>query len=196
MQLRDQPRSTRDSQRSRVYAAETMWHQNHGTGEPLPTVRDVERFVKRVLTAKRVLKRWPFMHRREVDVGDGRGRRSSCASGDTMITIVRGHRNEAVVLHELAHIIHYRGSKHYVTHEYGMQPPTPAEDPLWHQPHGYQFCRIYLDLVLLYMGKPAADGLKAAYKAGRARYKAKRKMSPEQKLVLANRLRRLRGLPI
>lgn len=192
MQLREQRRSTRDSQRQRVYNAETMWRANHGTGEPLETVKDVERFTRRVLSAKRVLKRWPFMHERAVEVRDGRRRSSSCAEGDGMIRIIRNHRNAAVVLHELAHIIHYRGSKWYVTQEYGMRPPAPDEDPLWHQPHGYQFCRIFLDLVLLYMGKPAADGLKAAFKAQRVRYKAKRRMSPEQRAAAGERLKRVR----
>jgi putative metallohydrolase (TIGR04338 family) len=196
MQQRDQHRRVRDSQRQRVYDAETVWRQTVGTGEPLPTVPDVERFVRRVLTAKRVLRRWPFMQGHSVEVHSGAGCRSAIAEGDWRIKIPLWARNEAVVLHELAHVIHKRGMYEHITRQYGMRPPTKEEDPLWHQGHGYQFCRIFLDLVLLYMGKPAADQLKAAFKAGRVRYKAPRRLSPEQRLALANRLRRLRGEPI
>ena len=196
MQLRNQARgTTRDVQRKRVYDAEREFRTWHGEGAPLPTVADVERFVRRVFSAKRVLRRWPFLQDHAIEVHCGAGCRNALAFDDQMIKIPLWARTEFTVLHELAHIIHKRGAKVSVTRQYGIRPPSLDEDRAWYQGHGYQFCRIFLDLVKLYMGGDMERALKRRFKMYRVRYKAPRKLSPEQRLALANRLRRLRGEP-
>lgn len=161
----------RDTQRQKHYDAEreALW----SISTPLPTVADVERYCRKTLARKRVIARWPQCGSM-VDVGDGRGRRKACAIGTREIRIPLWARNDAVVLHELAHII--------VNRQWRGQ--TLAS-------HGWQFASVFLDLVWLCMGAEARDALKAAYKKHGVRHKApraKRVMSPEQKAALVARL--------
>jgi putative metallohydrolase (TIGR04338 family) len=188
--------SVRDSQRSKVYAAERLIRDAH-MGERLHSVQDVERFTRRVFASKRVLKRWPWLDGHSVEVHDGGGMRSAYAYNAYKIAIPLWARNAFVVLHELAHIIHRAGGREcwqtpHKVQQHGIAMPSHTEDPLWHQAHGYAFCRIHLDLVLLFIGREAHDALKASYKTQRVRYKAKRKMSPEARAAAAARLKKLR----
>lgn len=73
-----------------------------------------------------------------------------------------------VVLHELAHIIHNRLGSSWGRGERKAELSGGAS-------HGWQFAAIFLDLVHFIIGKEAADQLKAAYKAARVRFRAKRK---------------------
>ena len=81
-------------------------------------------------------------------------------------------RNEAIVLHELAHTICQREHSDATG-------------------HGWQYCAIYLTLTLHAMGREAHDVLKAAFKENRVRYTAPRKrkpMDPARKAELVARL--------
>lgn len=160
----------RDTQRKRVYKSDNALI---AIAAKLPEVKDMERFVKRVLGMKRVQDAFPrarlstWLPR----VEDGRGRRAAggCAH---YITMPLWSRNEAVVLHELAHTINAR-----------VNNDTAG--------HGWQFCSIYLTLTLHAMGREAHDALKAAFKANRVRYtapRAKRQLTDEQRQALADRL--------
>lgn len=202
MQTREQEVKIRDNQRQRVYDAEDMWRCgfdgfepfNEETNPRFESLDDIARFYSRVLKAKRVLKRWPFLYRvarlPTVEAANG------CAAyGWRRVTFnIRG-RNLKTVLHELAHVIHDYGQEECLLRDQGLRAPSKTEDPRWHEGHGYQFCRIYLDLVLLYMGREAMLGLKAAFKKHRVRYKAPRKMSLEQRAAAAERLRQYRAPP-
>lgn len=200
MQTSDQHVKIRDNQRQRVYRAERDW--KHGvdgfapfdetTSPGFNSLVEIARFYGRVLTAKRVLKRWPFLHRVPVPRIEP-GCSGAVAYGFSRVTFNISSRTLWVALHELAHVIHDFGAEIHLTAAHGMRPPTKTEDPRWHEGHGYQFCRIYLDLVLLYMGRDRMLALKAAFKKHRVRYKAARKMSPEQRLKAAERLRRYRA---
>ena len=160
----------RDTQRSRVYKSDTALVK---IAKPLATVPEVERFVKRVLGMKRVADAFPRsrLPRWLPEVRDGRGRRKAggCAS---YITMPLWSRNEAIVLHELAHTICQREHNDATG-------------------HGWQYCAIYLTLTLHAMGREAHDVLKAAFKENRVRYTAPRKrkpMDPARKAELVARL--------
>lgn len=167
-------RRERDSQRKRVYRSDTALRL---FAKPLPSVGDIEAFVAKVFASKRVRASWPRSTWITPDVYDGRGRRRAggCAF---FITMPRWSRNEGIVLHELAHTICQR--------EHGTMIAG----------HGWQFCAIYLKLVLYLLGREAHDALKAAFKANRVRFTAprpRRALTPEQRAVLANRLEAVRA---
>lgn len=163
----------RDTQRARVYKCDRVLME---TAAALPSVRDVERFVKKTFASKRVREAFPKAMRPTLPtVGDGRGRRAACG-GPGGIKIPTWARNEAVVLHELAHTICLR------------QGGREAF-------HGWQFCAVYLKLVLYLMGREAHNTLKAAFKANRVRFTEPRKrqpLSPEQAAALTERLAQYR----
>jgi len=199
MQLREQQVKIRDNQRQRVYDAESTWRCGFDGFEPFTdltnprfeSLDEIERFYKRVLTAKRVLKRWPFLYKvavlPKVEAANG------CAAyGWRRVTFDIQGRNLKTALHELAHVIHDYGQEQCLLRDHGLKAPSKLENPRWYEGHGYQFCRIYLDLVLLYMGREKMLGLKAAFKKHRVRYKAPRKMSPEQRAAVVSRLAKLR----
>lgn len=163
----------RDSQRSKVYKAERAIWQAHR--QPLPTVRDVERYVKRMFTMLRVRDAYPVATdtwQQLPEVRDGRGCRSA-RGGRNRITIPLWARDTFVVTHELAHTFCQR--------EHGEK--TAA--------HGWEYCSIYLKLVLYGMGRQAHDELKASFKAHKVRFTKPRKrqpLSPERRAQLAARL--------
>lgn len=199
MQTSNQHVKIRDNQRQRCYNAEGEWRAGFDGFEPFTeetnprfeSLEDIARFYGRVLKAKRVLKRWPFLLGVKVPQIKP-GCSGATAYGYWKVTFDIRSRNLKSALHELAHVIHDFGSDYNLTRQHGMRPPTKAEDPRWWEGHGYQFCRIYLELVLLYMGREKMRGLKAAFKKHRVRYKAPRKMSPEQRAAAVARLAAVR----
>lgn len=148
----------RDSQRGKLYKADDVLKS---FAEPLPTVKDVERFVRKVWALKRVhiafLKATP--PRSEPRVKDGRGTRIA-RGGNGHINIPLWARNSAVVLHELAHTITRR--------EYGMAVPG----------HGWEYCGVFLKLVLYVMGREAHDTFKSSMKEFRVKFRPPRKREP------------------
>ncbi len=162
----------RDTQRARVYKSDAALV---AIAKPLPMVRDVERFTKRMFGMKRVQEAFPSSARYSMPrVGDGRGRSHACG-GEWEIKIPLWARNEAVVIHELAHTIALR--------EFGRRGDAAF--------HGWQFCSVYLKLTLYGMGREAHDVLKAAFKKNRVRFtapRAKRQLTDEQRQALADRL--------
>jgi putative metallohydrolase (TIGR04338 family) len=160
----------RDSQRSRVYKSDKALV---AIAKPLPSVEEVERYVRRVFGMKRIADAFPKSRVSTwlPEVRDGRGRRSAagCAGFSTMPT---WSRNEAIVLHELAHTICQR--------EHGDASG-----------HGWQFCSIYLTLTLHAMGREAHDVLKAAFKANRVKFTAPRKRAPMDPARKAEMIARL-----
>lgn len=160
----------RDTQRARVYKSD---HALGALAKPLPTVRGVERYVKRLFEMKRVQGAFPRLRPDWLPtVGDGRGRRMACGwSGGIKIPLWA--RNEMVVIHELAHTVTHR--------QYGSGVAA----------HGWQFCSVYLTLTLHAMGREAHDTLKVAFKRNRVRYTAPRKrreLSDAERQALADRL--------
>lgn len=161
----------RDTQKARVYKSDKALV---AVAKPLLEVADVERFVRRLLTQKRVKDAFPRSALYQLPrVGDGRRRRAAYG-WENGIAIPRWARNEAVVVHELAHTIALR--------EYGRGDVAF---------HGWEFCATYLTLTLYGMGREAHDTLKAAFKANRVKYtkpRAKRQLTDERRQMLADRL--------
>lgn len=183
--------STRDTQRSRVYKAER--DALKPLQRKLSSLSEVKLLVRQVWASKRVAENWPkaitgyqFMpkradgswgeYRSRPRVIDGRGARWAWG-GSTYIKIpsrAAWAMVDWVVLHELAHTIHCR-----------------LDNPRREASHGWQYCAIYLQLVLYFMGRPAHNALKAAFKANKVRFRAPRKgpeLSPERKAELVGRL--------
>lgn len=133
---RNQRKRPRDSQRQRLYDAERAIFGTHG-GRSFRSIADISAYVREVEASalwrelgERVgLDRW-------VEVKDGRGSPRSRAGGRT-IKIVRGHRFELVVLHELAHLV---TSRRFAA-------------------HGPEFVRNYISLVDAFAGSAAARAL-------------------------------------
>ena len=169
-QAREPDMQIRDTQRSRVYAAERKVQH---LGKKLPDVTDVERYIAHNMKRKAILRRYPGAADKTA-VKDGRGTRNALAYGDYAIGIPLWARQEIVVLHEMAHIIAAR------THgQYNIAA------------HGWQFCAIFLDLVRFCADREIHDALKASFDEHKVRYKAPRKckpLSPEQRAVLVERL--------
>jgi putative metallohydrolase (TIGR04338 family) len=160
----------RDMQKGRVYKAEEVLRR---FAKPLREIVEVERYVARVLSRQSILRRYPNLNP-DVQVKDGRGTRRAMAHGARAISLPLWARNDWVTLHELAHTI---VSRHYLRVDAA--------------PHGWQYCAIYLDLVMSMMGKEAHDALKASFKAHKVRYtepRAKRVLTEEQREVLRARL--------
>lgn len=167
-------RTERDTQKSRVYKSDKALIK---LAKPLTTVKDIEKFADRLFTMKRLAHKYPFAIRRGAPVvKDGRGQRRA-TGGSHAISIPIWARNEAVVLHELAHAI---SDRQYGVHVAG---------------HGWQFASTYLDLAKWMMGQDAHSTLKAAFKQNKVRFKpprAKRELTPEQRAVLVVRLQAAR----
>lgn len=144
----------RDSQRSRVYKSDKPLI---AIAKPLPSIADVKRYVDRVCRMQEIQDAFPRNHLLDTPpkVGDGRGRRKACGSV-WGIKIPRFARNEAIVLHELAHVICLR-----------LHGTKLAG-------HGWQFCAIYRTLVLHAMGREAHDVLTKAFWENGVKFKAPR----------------------
>ena len=132
----------------------------------------MERFAKKLWKSKRFRASFPKAARYLPEIHDGRGRFLP-GGWHEGITIPKHGRFTWVIVHELAHTVCQR--------EHGTLVAG----------HGWQFCAIYLRLVLLTMGREAYDALRASFKKHRVRYSEPRKRKPlsaEQKAVLAARL--------
>lgn len=162
----------RDTQRARLYLCDPALVIR---AKPLLKIVDVERFATKVFASKRVQAAFPksAAWRHSFKIGDGRGRSRNSCGWYGGIVIRPCHRNEAIVLHELAHTICQR--------EYGLLVAG----------HGWQFCSVYLKLALYIMGREAHDALKREMKVHRVRFIAPRKrrpMDPERRAALIARL--------
>lgn len=157
----------RDSQRSKVYAAErTVWWNTPRVDR---TLGDVQEFVDRVLTRKRVVKR--FGQKKARITAARRGGSSYVFVGSNVIHLNPEHAsNTQLVLHELAHVL------------------APFSS------HGHEFADAYLFLVREVMGVEIGDRLKAAFKQKRVRTKPKatRTLTDEQRQALRDRMVALR----
>lgn len=161
---------TRDTQRARLYKADDVLAQ---WSKPLPKVADMERFVKKVWSSKRLKASYPkAMKIRPPAVKDGRGHSRNATGGYWEIDMPRWSRTTAVVLHELAHVITQR------------EFPAAAA-------HGWEYSGVYLRLALLFMGREAHDAFKKSMKEHRVRFTAPRErkpLTPEVRAVLVERL--------
>lgn len=162
----------RDSQRSKVYAAESVIQP--GRDPEFRSIEACQRYVDHIMATKT----WQKLDRTErwgrgIRVHDGRGHRRAVSYGGT-IALPLWARQKGVILHELAHEI-LQGSH------------TRGESVA----HGWQFCSVYLKLVSRFMGRKEAAKLKASFKKHRVRFTEPQKRKPlteAQRQVLRERL--------
>jgi putative metallohydrolase (TIGR04338 family) len=135
----------RDSQRSKLYAAERTVR----AGRRFPDLAACQKYVERVLESSFWAARHPGIAK--IEVRDGRGRRHAGSYDHAQrIALPRWARSERIILHELAH---------------QSTPVTCAA-------HGPEFTRNYLDLVAHFMGPTSAAELGATLRAHRVRTSA------------------------
>lgn len=155
----------RDTQRSRVYAAENEFRRVIGDKQFHEQLGYLM-FVEKVERSKWFRQKYGA---RAFEVKDGRGRTSAGAWGSRHITLPKWARTPVVILHEIAHC---------VTH---TEHDSVAG-------HGWEYVAIFLDLVRHFLGVEAHGKFRTILKQHRVRMRAKRVMSPEQKAAMVARL--------
>jgi len=179
----------RDSQRSKVYAAEKVLG-HHTLGTQYTTVDDCYDYLMSVINRKTFQRWFPSTFQalqphtgmvlnifgtgrdgivhvdRGLKIRPGQGARNAFASFDDgeTITLPLWARNEPVMLHELCHLI----VRHDYRPRYGSGSPKPAA-------HGWEFCHVYLKVVGNVMGPEARELLKASLKEHRVKFNKPRK---------------------
>ncbi|HEU5302549.1 MAG TPA: hypothetical protein VFW06_09970 [Acidimicrobiia bacterium] len=159
-------RHPRDSQRSRVYRAESPISPS-----PLPGLDACATFIDRVVGSLWWAQRFPdHAHDCVPRLRPGNGARQAFFrpgdprydGGDPTITLPRRYRTKGVVLHELTHWA------------------------LWDEPlvahHGSTFARLHLDLTEEFLGAPRAAQLEAGYVAERVRIGRAPRAAPDGRL--------------
>ena len=148
----------RDSQRVRVYRAETPLK-----GRELRTIEQCEDFCESVVGTLWWLNRFPKLGLERIPhLRDGRGARQAFYRedpGHPTITLPRRYRTVNVILHELAH---------WTMH---------ADHDLPN--HGYTFTRVFMDLTAEFCGPAARELLAAAYSEHKVHIGAEAVLGPD-----------------
>lgn len=192
MQMREQLQADpRDSQKGKMYAAERSlgwWEQP----EDFLRFKDLARFVRRLPNSKRFQKMFPeFKHYGEFKLIERHHGGGACADANELV-FRPGSWRRWLVIHEFAHTVHKREMKRGARIGEVKDPRFRNDISGYTQGHGWRYAQIYLKLILWFLGRAEHDRLKAAFKAGRVRYKTPRKMSPEQRAAAAIRLAKIR----
>lgn len=171
----------KDSQKSRVYAAEQEYLRIHPADRYLGDIEVCQQFVDRVLARKYVQKHYGV---RSISVRGVPAKRRWAHAYNSASRIELGtgdcakwSRTNSVVLHEMAHILAYRRYTEHIGS------------------HDWAFAVTFLDLVRNVMGADAAKWLKIGYKVHKVRTSPPRtrRMSIEQKDAAAARLEAARA---
>lgn len=159
----------RDSQRSKVYAAEHILLKEGMAGrERLDTVEEMQAWVDKIVASAWWRKRYPRVTKIEVRPGAGQ-RRALAFPHRRIISMPRWSRRKGIIIHEIAHLV----------------VPTNVAS------HGWEFCSEYLAILRHFLGKADHDALKAEFDKRRVKYRKPRQRAPltaEQKAVLVERL--------
>ena len=153
----------RDTQRSKVYAAENEWRGiigDRAMADRIAAWAYIEK-VERDSWFKRTYGPWKFR------IKDGRGTRIA-RGGYGTLNLPRWSRSPGVMLHEIAHNVTGPGCRG--------------------GGHGWEFCRAMLALVRHFLGKEAHERLRACFRSHRVKYKQPRVLTPERRAALAERL--------
>jgi putative metallohydrolase (TIGR04338 family) len=163
-------RSTRprDSQKSKVYAAELR------RGDEFASVAEMQAYVDRLHASAWFKRRWPRLRGFVVHSGAG-NRRATCSWGlCPTLKMPKWARVESVLLHEVAHACTFE-----------RYAKTVAA-------HGPEFVATYLELLRHQMGDEVWREQKAKFVERKVRHrlpsKTKRTLTPEQKAAAAERL--------
>ena len=168
----------RDSQRSKVYAAENAAFDfarrrpqdpaRHGRHRL--SLAESQQYVDKVIGSAWFRRAFEISDRRDpaIEVVGG-GRNGGATSFGSMyggsIRVSPGARREWLLLHEISHNVTTSKMGHLVAG------------------HGWYFCSVYLKLVQHHLGAEAAKALKAEFRSRKVKFtepRPKRKLSPEQ----------------
>lgn len=140
----------RDSQKSRLYAAENEAFPDHAHTDPtLREVAQLQAWVDALLKKAWFIRRWGH---RWINVTHNGGKRGSRAVGKHTIRMSTYHRNRYVTLHEVAHCLTY-------SH---------------HASHGPEYARTLLELVRYTFGPEDAKRLREKFREHRVRVAPRR----------------------
>lgn len=207
----------RDSQRSKVYAAE----KSIPSGRALLTVENAQGVLDHLYASAWFRRRWQtppaeirpgFGHRRAVSYPPNRHTQDGTVYRHPTIELPLWARTELVLLHEIAHQIVSNRTRWLAGSVLDSEDPETSArwaDDLTASPvvscsHGHKYTRIHreamaahgrlfaatmLDLVGYQMGADAKRALREAFRAHKVRYTRRRApMSPEQREAAAARL--------
>lgn len=141
----------RDSQRSKVYAAERVVVDQAGISR-IYYVDDIKIFIDNFCSKVWFKRRFGL---RSIQVKDGRGKRRASGGGNT-ITMPIWSRNQLFILHEVAHCLAPSGCH-----------------------HNWEFVKTYLDLVYYVLGEDTYKILREKFKKHRVKYYPKRILSED-----------------
>lgn len=168
-------RYPRDSQRSKVYAAEGEWRTDaamRGVITHFATYEECQAYVAKVWRRKRVHAR-KYYASKPVPRVCGGARNMRAWSHGGRITLSPGSRRVCTLLHETAH---------------EMLPRDAG--------HGWHYADMMLFLVREMLGKAEHDALKACYRKHRVKFRApraKKVLTVEQRAVLIERMAHARA---
>ena len=139
--------TTRDQQRERLYRSERPLRSH---SPEFTTVKECQDYVN-LVTRTSWWKKW-HQYNTPIEVQDGRGRRSACASHGCEISLPLWSRQKVVIFHELAHTIIQSIPEDYAA-------------------HGPEFAAVFINLVYRFLGNGMYQRLKASFKEHRVRYR-------------------------
>ena len=151
----------RDSQRSKVYAAEKIaFDWKYGELDPrfdVGSIEGAQAIAEAVWTSRTILDEYDATRARNVPI----------------IKQAHGKRKNGCYWHERneIHLARVCGLKWYVLHEVAHALVPESED---RAAHSHEWVACYLDLVRVFMGKRYAEALIEAFKIKRVQYKPKR----------------------
>jgi len=151
-------RSFRDSQKQKLYDAETITRrlmEKQNLNPSFSSIEEIQKFIDKLISSAWFKKR--FGDNVVCKVINARENQRTAYARFHNISLPHWAWNKVVVLHELSHIVsrHYEGS------------------------HGRFFARAFLEIVRHVLGQEAAWILKKYYKKGKVKYLPKRELSEE-----------------
>ena len=159
----------RDSQRSRVYAAQQAAGHWDGS-DRFASFGEARRYVERIFASAYVREHYPHASAPMEIVYNGH-RAGAVAVGSWRIEFGKHGLTKRTALHEAAHVIAGARAR-----------------------HGRDWARVFLDLMRHFMGPEAAAKLREQFVERNVKHRAKRTISPEQREVLRERGRKLAAL--
>jgi putative metallohydrolase (TIGR04338 family) len=163
-------RAVRDTQKQRLYAAENSVFGNT-TGDSAPPldfedIAQIERYVDGLRITVWMREKYPAATRSKVRVLAGRG----CNANALGMTLATWGYRKWTVLHELAHTVTDR---------------VHAND-IDIAGHGREYARVYLALVRRFIGVDEYKKLRAAFKAHKVKYSARKRRAQVSHLPRGN----------
>lgn len=140
--------------------------------------------VLRIVRHPKTLGRYPFLAGKTPEIKIDAKVSGAYQCGDKVVFGVRMVQTW-VILHEITHWIQWveRRSK---SAQWMIANPAPA-------PHGWEFCKAYIDLCGLFLSYREMDYLKEAFRKHGVRYNAPRQLSEATRMALRERMMKMQA---